>query len=239
MNKKKKINYIFLKFINLFDDVLTRKNEFGHFTASAWVLNKDKTKMIVVRHNIYKAYIYPGGHADGESDLLSVAIREVKEQLDNLNQYYEFQGEKLKIMSSIGTKSDKTKQRFFQNYVKIALLNNLSEKQKIEMIISYGVLVDYFYKIHEKNDAELFMLSACSTGLDLEDYTYYIGILSDEQVSQGIVNKTSDLMEQVNIAYDIMDSQIYFADFITTKNYDYLVNNAISIINNYSIQRTK
>ncbi len=26
-----------LKYINTFDDVLTRKNEFGHFTASSWV----------------------------------------------------------------------------------------------------------------------------------------------------------------------------------------------------------
>lgn len=70
----------FLKFIDTFDDVLTRDNIFGHFIASAFVLNKEKTKMLVVYHNIFDGWIYPGGHADGESDLLSVALREVEEE---------------------------------------------------------------------------------------------------------------------------------------------------------------
>lgn len=69
-----------LKWFDSFDDVLTRENEFGHFAASAFVVNKEKTKMLVVYHNIYDAWIFPGGHADGEEDLLSVAIREVEEE---------------------------------------------------------------------------------------------------------------------------------------------------------------
>ena len=36
--------------------------------------------MLVVYHNIYDAWIFPGGHADGEENLLSVAIREVEEE---------------------------------------------------------------------------------------------------------------------------------------------------------------
>lgn len=79
--QEKKDKDYFLKFIDTFDDVLTRENLFGHFCSSAWVLNEDKTKMLIVHHNTYNAYIYPGGHADGESDLLSVAIREVKEEV--------------------------------------------------------------------------------------------------------------------------------------------------------------
>ena len=69
-----------LKFINSFDDVLTRNNLLGHFSSSAFVVNSDRTKMVVVYHNIYDGWIYPGGHADGEEDLLSVAIREVEEE---------------------------------------------------------------------------------------------------------------------------------------------------------------
>lgn len=69
-----------LKWIDTFKDVLTRENEFGHFASSAFVVNKDKTKMLVVYHNIYDAWIFPGGHADGEEDLLSVAVREVEEE---------------------------------------------------------------------------------------------------------------------------------------------------------------
>lgn len=70
----------FLKFINTYDDVLTRNNIFGHFTASALVLNKDKNKVVVVYHLINDGWIYPGGHADGNEDLLQVAVREVKEE---------------------------------------------------------------------------------------------------------------------------------------------------------------
>lgn len=70
----------FLRFIDTFDDVLTRDNLFGHFSASAFVVNREKNKMVVVYHNINDGWIYPGGHADGESDLLSVAVREVEEE---------------------------------------------------------------------------------------------------------------------------------------------------------------
>lgn len=69
-----------LKWIDTFKNVLTRENEFGHFASSALVVNKDKTKMLVVYHNIYDAWIFPGGHADGEEELLSVAVREVEEE---------------------------------------------------------------------------------------------------------------------------------------------------------------
>lgn len=69
-----------LEFIKSFDDVLTRDNIFGHFSASAFVVNKERTKMVVVYHIINDGWIYPGGHADGEEDLLSVAIREVDEE---------------------------------------------------------------------------------------------------------------------------------------------------------------
>lgn len=70
----------FLEFLNSFDDVLTRKNIFGHFSSSAFIVNKERTKMLVVYHIINDGWIYPGGHADGENDLLSVAVREVNEE---------------------------------------------------------------------------------------------------------------------------------------------------------------
>lgn len=70
----------FLKFMDTYDDVLTRNNLIGHFTSSAFVVNKERTTMLCVYHIINDGWIYPGGHADGEENLLNVAIREVEEE---------------------------------------------------------------------------------------------------------------------------------------------------------------
>lgn len=78
--QEEKDKEIMLKFIDTFEDVLTRKNEIGHFTASSWVVNKEKTKVLMLYHNIYQSWTWSGGHADGETDLLSTAIRELKEE---------------------------------------------------------------------------------------------------------------------------------------------------------------
>ena len=71
---------IMLQYLEQFDNILTRKNEFAHFTASSWVLNKEKTKVLMIYHNIYQSWAWTGGHADGESDLLQTAIRELREE---------------------------------------------------------------------------------------------------------------------------------------------------------------
>lgn len=69
-----------LMFIDNFDDVLTRDNVVGHFTAAAFVVNKERTKMAAIYHIISDGWTYPGGHADGEENLLSVALREANEE---------------------------------------------------------------------------------------------------------------------------------------------------------------
>ena len=61
-------------------DVLTRRDELTHFTASAWVTNPAHDKILMLYHNIYNSWSWPGGHADGEEDLLGVALREVREE---------------------------------------------------------------------------------------------------------------------------------------------------------------
>lgn len=71
---------IILDYINNFDDTLTRQNKYGHFTSSAFVLNKEKTKILMVYHKIYNSWAWPGGHSDGDSNLLNVAMKEAKEE---------------------------------------------------------------------------------------------------------------------------------------------------------------
>ena len=69
-----------LDFIEKNNDCLLRDNRVAHFTASSWIINKDKTKVIMIYHNIYNSWAWTGGHADGNEDLLEVAINEAMEE---------------------------------------------------------------------------------------------------------------------------------------------------------------
>ena len=71
---------IMLKYLKDFDDVLTRQNEYGHFTSSAFILNKERTKLLMIYHKIYNSWAWTGGHSDGDNDLLYVAMNEAKEE---------------------------------------------------------------------------------------------------------------------------------------------------------------
>jgi len=71
---------IILRYMETFDNLFTRENEFAHFTASAWLVNKDRTKVLMAYHNIYNSWSWVGGHADGDTDLLHVALKEAQEE---------------------------------------------------------------------------------------------------------------------------------------------------------------
>jgi len=68
------------KCLKAFGDILTRDNGIAHVTSSGFVVNKTRNKVLMVHHNIFNAWSWPGGHADGEEDLLLVAIKEVREE---------------------------------------------------------------------------------------------------------------------------------------------------------------
>ena len=71
---------LILDFIDKNEDAFLRTNSIAHMTASAWVVNRECTKALMVYHKIYNSWSWTGGHADGDTDLLSVAIREVSEE---------------------------------------------------------------------------------------------------------------------------------------------------------------
>lgn len=66
--------------ISNYDNLLTRENPLAHITSSGYIVNKNKTKVLMIYHNIYKSWSWTGGHADGDDDLLHVAIKEAKEE---------------------------------------------------------------------------------------------------------------------------------------------------------------
>lgn len=72
---------VILDYINQYPhNILLRDNEFGHLTSSGFIMNKELTKTLMIHHNIYNTWAWTGGHADGDEDLLYVAIKEAKEE---------------------------------------------------------------------------------------------------------------------------------------------------------------
>lgn len=61
-------------------DIFRRDNETAHMTVSAWVVNRERSKVLLCYHRIYDSWSWLGGHADGEEDLLAVVLREVTEE---------------------------------------------------------------------------------------------------------------------------------------------------------------
>ena len=71
---------VMIKLLEKESDIFTRENEVAHFTASSWLVNKEHTKVLMIYHNIYHSWSWTGGHADGDTDLLAVAMREAMEE---------------------------------------------------------------------------------------------------------------------------------------------------------------
>lgn len=57
-----------------------RSLEHGHITGSAWLINKVGDKALLLHHRKLDKWLQLGGHADGESDILEVAIKEAQEE---------------------------------------------------------------------------------------------------------------------------------------------------------------
>lgn len=71
---------LILKCISNFSDILNRDNTIVHVTSSGYIVNKARDKVLMIYHNIYKSWAWTGGHADGDDDLLHVAVKEAKEE---------------------------------------------------------------------------------------------------------------------------------------------------------------
>jgi 8-oxo-dGTP pyrophosphatase MutT (NUDIX family) len=67
-------------FIEAHDDCLLRTCRPGHLTGSAWIVSADHASVLLVHHRKLGRWLQPGGHADGEADLLQVALREAREE---------------------------------------------------------------------------------------------------------------------------------------------------------------
>ncbi|EOZ96777.1 Adenosylhomocysteinase [Indibacter alkaliphilus LW1] len=69
-------------FIDLTHDDLAFQRErlHGHFTASAWIVNKRRTHTLMTLHKKLNKWLQLGGHADGVENLQEVAMKEAIEE---------------------------------------------------------------------------------------------------------------------------------------------------------------
>lgn len=70
----------FFPFIAAHPDCLWRTCLDGHLTASAWIVDPARTCTLLTHHRKLDRWLQLGGHADGEADLLTAALREAREE---------------------------------------------------------------------------------------------------------------------------------------------------------------
>lgn len=69
-----------LDFVDAYPDCFERSLAVGHITASCWLLNQDCSKALLLHHAKLNNWFQLGGHCDGDSDVLAVAIKEAQEE---------------------------------------------------------------------------------------------------------------------------------------------------------------
>ena len=68
------------EFVRAHSDCFDRELTPAHVTGSAWVVNPDRDHVLMLHHRKLDQWFQPGGHADGDADILRVALRETAEE---------------------------------------------------------------------------------------------------------------------------------------------------------------
>jgi 8-oxo-dGTP pyrophosphatase MutT (NUDIX family) len=61
-------------------ELIGKAPEIGHVTGSAWIVNQEYSRVVLLYHAKLQKWVQPGGHCDGESNALAVAHREAEEE---------------------------------------------------------------------------------------------------------------------------------------------------------------
>jgi 8-oxo-dGTP pyrophosphatase MutT (NUDIX family) len=69
-----------IRFVDEHADCLLRTCAPGHLTGSAWIVDAPRRRVLLTHHRKLDKWLQPGGHADGDPDLLAVALREAREE---------------------------------------------------------------------------------------------------------------------------------------------------------------
>jgi len=69
-----------IQFVEANENCFERSLLIGHITASAFIVNKNRTHTLLTHHHKLEKWLQLGGHADGNPEVLNVALREAEEE---------------------------------------------------------------------------------------------------------------------------------------------------------------
>ena len=69
-----------VRFVRCHADCFERSLAVGHITGSSWLINRAGTQVLLTRHRKLDMWLQLGGHADGDPDVMAVALREAREE---------------------------------------------------------------------------------------------------------------------------------------------------------------
>ncbi|MBI5503525.1 MAG: NUDIX hydrolase [Deltaproteobacteria bacterium] len=68
------------EFVRRHDDCFQRALAIGHVTASAWIVDGVRGRVLLTHHRKLDRWLQLGGHVDGSPDVLAAALREAREE---------------------------------------------------------------------------------------------------------------------------------------------------------------
>lgn len=69
-----------LTFLDRYPEALFSRDSFAHFTASAWIVNASRTRVLMIFHNIYRSWSWTGGHAVQPDGLIDLSVRKARQE---------------------------------------------------------------------------------------------------------------------------------------------------------------
>ncbi len=70
----------YIEFITNHADCFERTQPAGHVTGSAWLVNTSGTHVLLTHHRKLNRWLQLGGHADGQTNIMEVALKEAREE---------------------------------------------------------------------------------------------------------------------------------------------------------------
>jgi 8-oxo-dGTP pyrophosphatase MutT (NUDIX family) len=70
----------FIGFVRSQPECFERTLAIGHITGSAWIVTPDGSEVLLTHHRKLDRWLQLGGHADGDPDVIAVALKEAQEE---------------------------------------------------------------------------------------------------------------------------------------------------------------